>query len=275
MSGLGLTFLRRGGQAHPTAGSDYILSENRGDPEVFRILMSKGVSSDGVGITKDDAARVTNIAQWFRGNTAIKNFEEFVFFTNVTQVQNDAFYNCSSLEYIGIPENVTSIGKIAFQNCSSMKGISIIWENITFINTAAFENCASPFDVIYLKNITTLGQSFFKNMPIRKLILGESLTTLPSGGSGYNHWGSREVLEVISFPSKITSIQEGTLGRYTALKSVLVNATTPPVLSGDPFTNTNNNFSIYVPDASVDSYKAANVWSSRASQIKPLSEYTE
>ena len=42
MSGLGLIFLRRGGQSHPTAGSDYI---KFADAEVYRILMEKGVSA--------------------------------------------------------------------------------------------------------------------------------------------------------------------------------------------------------------------------------------
>lgn len=32
---------------------------------------------------------------------------------------------------------------------------------------------------------------------------------------------------------------------------------------------------IYVPDALVDSYKAATNWSTYASQIRPLSEYVE
>ncbi|MBQ5394617.1 MAG: hypothetical protein IIU62_06250, partial [Alistipes sp.] len=49
-------------------GSKYI---EFADPEVFRVLMEKGVSSDGVGITTADVEAVTDIGTWFKGNTEI------------------------------------------------------------------------------------------------------------------------------------------------------------------------------------------------------------
>lgn len=123
MSGLGLTFLRRGGQAHPTAGSDYILSENRGDPEVFRILMANGVSSDGVGITKDDAANITSIGLWFSKST-ISSFDELRYFTSITSLVQYAFTDCS-VQHIAIPDNVQSIGDFCFQRCTKLLRIDI------------------------------------------------------------------------------------------------------------------------------------------------------
>ena len=36
-----------------------------------------------------------------------------------------AFYNCSSLTSITIPEGVTNIGEYAFYNCSSLTSITI------------------------------------------------------------------------------------------------------------------------------------------------------
>ena len=53
---------------------------------------------------------------------------------------------------------------------------------------------------------------------------------------------------------------------------IIIYATTPPALN----TYDNGNAAtFYVPDDSVDAYKAASGWSSWASRIKPLSEVTE
>ncbi len=53
-----------------------------------------------------------------------------------------AFYNCSSLESIEIPNSVTSIGYLAFEDCSSLKSI-FIPNSVTSIGGLAFYGCSS------------------------------------------------------------------------------------------------------------------------------------
>ena len=77
-----------------------------------------------------------------------------------------------------------------------------------------------------------------------------------------------------------TSIGPSTFENCTTLKSIkLTNATKICTLSNsDAFNNTpiaNKAGYIYVPDELVEQYKKATNWSVYASQIKPLSEYTE
>lgn len=293
MSGLGFTFLRRGGQAHPTAGSDYILSESRGDPEVFRILMSKGVSSDGVGITKDDAAKVTTIGTWFSKNATITSFDEFRFFVNVKSLDAYAFYNCTNLTSLPL-EHVETIGQQALQGS------------------------ALYYDVLDLKNLISLGQNAFNTIPIRKLIF-RKVTSLPNSNQNIASYGSKDYLEEVTIPgtlanlplysfftykkltkviieegvqtleadsirgctslpswelpSSITSIAAGVFAYSGSIKFGIIRAVNPPTLANvNAFVDTTA-YPIYVPDASVDAYKAANVWSGIASRIKPLSEY--
>ena len=99
MGGLGLLMRRRAIQAHPTEGSQYI---QFADEAVKTLLMTKGVSSDGVGITKQDAANVKSIGTWFRNNTTIVSFNELRFFTSVTSLDNYAFSGCSKLANIDL-----------------------------------------------------------------------------------------------------------------------------------------------------------------------------
>ena len=53
------------------------------------------------------------------------------------------------------------------------------------------------------------------------------------------------------------------------LTSVTVNATTPPTLGNDAFYDTNN-CPIYVPSASVNTYKSASGWSDYSSRIQAI-----
>lgn len=247
MSGLGLTFLRRGNLAHPTAGSDYILSENRGDPEVFRILMSKGVSSDGVGITREDAEKVTSIGTWFKGNTVIETFDEFENFIGITNLagnwQNAAFYLCSNLKSIKLPNTITSMGASSFdgcssleeltipsgvtalnqtvlRNCSSLHTLDVDWSKITTIGVDAFRGCSAlAIEELNLPSLTTLGQNAFYNVPITKITNLGSISSFPSAGTGTATFGSRSILKEIVIPTSITSIVDNCFYNYSALET--------------------------------------------------------
>ena len=55
-------------------------------------------------------------------------------------ISNYAFYDCSSLTSITIPESVTSIDDCAFSGCSGLTSITIP-ESVTSIGNFAFKNC--------------------------------------------------------------------------------------------------------------------------------------
>ena len=57
---------------------------------------------------------------------------------SVTSIGGSAFYKCSSLTSVTIPNSVTSIGSSAFYNCSSLDAVYIsdiaAWCNVNFKN---------------------------------------------------------------------------------------------------------------------------------------------
>lgn len=77
----------------------------------------------------------------------------------------------------------------------------------------------------------------------------------------------------VIIPSSAVSLAQNTL-RTNHLEEIVVEATTPPTLASTslPLPSNTHLTSIYVPDASVEAYKAASGWSTYASKIKPISE---
>ena len=64
-----------------------------------------------------------------------------------------AFYKCTGLTSIEIPNSVTSIGDYAFQYCSSLTSI-VIPNSVTSIGDWAFDGCSSLKTVINFSNLT-------------------------------------------------------------------------------------------------------------------------
>lgn len=63
-----------------------------------------------------------------------------VVFTNTVSLPSQAFYNCSNIQSIILPETLESISYEAFYGCSVLTNISIPL-NIKSIAASAFKNC--------------------------------------------------------------------------------------------------------------------------------------
>jgi len=78
----------------------------------------------------------------------------------VTSIGACAFYYCSGLTSITIPNSVTSIGLRAFDGCSGLTSVTIT-NSVTSIEEGAFSRCSSLTSITIPNSVTSIGISTF------------------------------------------------------------------------------------------------------------------
>lgn len=221
-------------------------------------------SSDGIGLTEEDAAKVTDIGTKFNGNTEIKRFNEFRYFVAVRSLSgkdsmsniaaNGAFYGCSALQSIQFPPSLETINGGAFANTTAL-AINVDVPSLKNIRNNAFRKSG----IISITNLGTISE------------LG-TYGTMNYGGEGVFYGCAN--LTIAEIPSSVINIPPATFYNCSALTKIICRANIPPTLGNYAF-NATNNCPIYVPDASLEAYKTATNWNNFSSRIKPLSELSD
>ena len=78
----------------------------------------------------------------------------------VTSIGTSAFYNCTGLTSLTIPNSVTTIGNYAFEYCTGLTSVTIP-NSVTTIGNGAFEYCTSLTSVTIPNSVTSIGGSAF------------------------------------------------------------------------------------------------------------------
>ena len=113
-----------------------------------------GVLSYEIG---DGGVTITDCAEAAQGDLEIPEEIEGL---PVTSIGKKAFFGCTSLTSISIPERVTSIGVEAFTVCASLTSITIP-EGVTNIRRSTFSNCSSLTSITIPDSVTSIGDQAF------------------------------------------------------------------------------------------------------------------
>ena len=230
-------------------------------PNKFGTTMVSHTFENGVG-TIEFEDNVTTIGDY--AFYQCTNLTNVIMPNSVTTIGDYAFYQCTNLTNVIMPNSVTSIGGFAFNGCTGLTSVTIP-NSVTSIGDAAFQGCTSLTSITIPSGVTSIGTMAFDNCS------GLASITIPSGVTSIGDYAFRicSNLTNVTIPNSVTSIGQGAFDSCNSLTSITVEATTPPTLGSKSFYDTND-CPIYVPSASVDTYKAAENWSTYASRIQAI-----
>ena len=109
------------------------------DAKVKEICVANWDTSGDGELSYAEAEAVTDLGEVFKG-TNITSFDELQYFTGLQSIGQFAFYRCTGLTSINIPNSVTTIAAMAFSGCSGLTSINIP-NSVTTIGESAFEEC--------------------------------------------------------------------------------------------------------------------------------------
>ena len=188
-------------------------------------MFASDTQVDGIWYDFDNSTKTASVT--YRGNSYYTNLDRYsgnvvipssVIYNaetySVTSIGDYAFYGCSGLTSVTIPNSVTSIGGGAFPLCSSLTSVTIP-NSVTSIGGWAFAGCRGLTSPVYNAHV-------FAYMPTS--YSGEY--TIPDGiesiaGSAFDDCTG---LTSVTIPNSVTSIGDRAFRNCTGLTSPVYNA---------------------------------------------------
>ena len=193
--------------------------------------ITKGSSSNGyVAFYADRVINVTDQIGDFLFNESSEGNTLAAYIGNKTAITlpNDykgesycigeyAFYKCTGLTNITIPESVTSIGGSAFSGCTGLTSITIP-ESVTEIGRSAFSFCSSLRSITIPEGVTNIGSNaFYGCSSLKSITIPESVANI-----SYRAFYKCSGLTDITIPEGVKSIGEEAFYGCSSLTSIVI-----------------------------------------------------
>lgn len=187
--------------------------------------------------------------------------------TGITELKSYALYYHDSMERLSLPPGVLSLGLSCMPYCRSLQGL-VIPGGVTTLGASVLSFCYKISAVVFPYSLSSTGGTLMSAaynlahaiVPPSLLEIEASMFTSCYGMRAHVlHAG---VIEVNSLVFR---------DNYSVKEFVFL-STTPPISGTQTFLGINKICKIYVPDASVATYKAATNWATYSDYIYPLSD---
>lgn len=263
------------------------------DSETEKISVAKWDTNKDGGLSYAEAAAITTLGDAFTGNTTIKSFKEIKYFTGLTEINANAFANCSNLTDISIPAKVRIIGENAFAGTTNLgdvlaednselymigvgafknSGIKHLnkADNIEFIRNEAFMNCDHLYSLTMPSTLKTIATRAFYNCTSLNILLPRSVSSI----SGYAFYGCKNMKQAQYLGSddvKLTIADHAF--RNSAVPNITI-CTTSFSFTSSFYSGTPSNFICYIDHSiyhSAVEYYAKTWPEEEVKQMKPFS----
>ena len=243
-------------------------------------IMIAGINYD-LDTEAKQATVIENSNDKYSGKVVIpKSVEHEGTTYSVTSIGDDAFFACSGLTSVTIPNSVTSIGMYAFASCSGLTSVTIP-NSVTSIGDCAFHSCSGLTSVTIPNSVTSISTQAFEDCSgLTSVTIGNSVKSI-----GDWAFGNCSGLTSVTIPNSVESIGDEAFRDCSGLTSVTIGngvtrigirafrdcpelldvycyAKDVPSTESSAFNGSYpENATLHVPAASIDSYKARAPWS--------------
>ena len=133
------------------------------------------------------------------------------------EIAERAFYGCTALKSVTIPESVTGIGDYAFTYCEGLTSI-IIPDSVTSIGNGAFGYCTGLTSVTIGNGVQSMGvEAFAYCFGLTSVTIGSGVTSI-----GESTFGGCINLASIVIPNGVTSIGGIAFAYCNSLTSIII-----------------------------------------------------
>ena len=181
--------------------------------------------------------------------------------TNLRTIKEQALYKCHGLESVILPPTIETIEGDAFHDCPKLASINIP-NGVKSIGSYAFAGDLQLAEITLPQSIETIGRNAFAATGLLSFTLPEGITTVAE----YICFNCKS-LTSLTLPSTTANVGYRAFSYCEKLTEIHCKATTPPTLEQYAFEDVVTGRKIYVPQNSIEAYKAADGWSDFADQI--------
>ena len=152
----------------------------------------------------------------FRSETNASKLKSLTLPKTITEIPNNAFYNCYNLTNAPLRNTVKSIGEYAFENCRSLTNVEVPNSVIT-IGANAFKGCTNLTRITAGSSVTSVGASAFSGCTkLQTVFISGNNATIAA-----NAFASCGAITSVKFDS-VASIADNAFQNMTNLKSVIL-----------------------------------------------------
>ena len=136
---------------------------------------------------------------------------------SVTHIGFNAFFGCNGLTSFTLPDTLISIGSSAFAECNKLSSITIP-EGITIIESGVFNSCYKLTSVTLPNTLTSISAgAFIDCRNLQTINIPESITSIGKSAF-FGCWS----LTSIEIPEGVTRIESDTFRACSSLTSVVI-----------------------------------------------------
>lgn len=149
------------------------------DYDQTTLILYPSAKTDTEYIVPKGCTRIEDYA--FIGNTYLKS----VNIDGIMELGDDAFYYCTALEHISVPDTITELNGSVFGNCQSLVSIKLP-ADLVKIGESCFYNCHALTEINIPESVTSIGNYAFFNCPLLKEIrLTKNTTSIGDYAMGF------------------------------------------------------------------------------------------